>query len=330
MTVKKRAKPVAAAKRAGSTTKDSGTLLKCEVDASVGAWVQPPSCTTYFISVDAVFPDITFVFASDFEGPYEWSWDIRWTVEACPQASGKKRFKSKKTKIYTKQGSFTSSEKKWKADLGAVIGGVLTVKVKAGSVTFLRRVIILGKNPAEEKIQLELNTYLEDFKKEVAISKKIFRQESHFRQFYSDDMPLVSFDNGYGLGQITNPEPTYEQVWNWKAHVKQVVASFVKDLRKKSERYFSSHAGATEDQIDMETLVFYNGANHHYYVWSEDSKSWVVNSNVVCDPTQSNKGWNMTDSKNEKLSLVDLQGKKGAEAIYTGRCYAEHIKNAAE
>ncbi|RZI85639.1 MAG: hypothetical protein EOP38_04515 [Rubrivivax sp.] len=329
MTAKKK-KPIAAAKKAGKTTKEAGTLLKCEVDANVGSWIQPQSCSTHFITADATLPDVTFEFSSDAGGPYDWSWDIRWTAEACPQANGKKRFKAKKSKLFTKQGAFTSNDKKWKANLGEVIGGILTVKVAVGDVTFLRRVIILGKNPGQEKVEAELDTYIGSFKKEAAIAKKIFQQESHFRQFYSDDMPLVSFDNGYGLGQITNPEPTYEQVWNWKVHVKHVVTSFVKDLRKKSERYFSSHAGATEDQIDTETLVFYNGANHHYYVWSEGSKSWVVNGNVVCDPTQSNKGWNMGDSKNKKLTLPDLQANKGSAAIYTGRCYAEHIKNASK
>ncbi|MGH6648445.1 hypothetical protein [Aquabacterium sp.] len=328
MSAKNKNKPVAVAKKAGSTNKDPGTLLKCEVDANVGSWIQPSSCSTHFINADAVFPEVIFEFTSDVEGPYEWSWDIRWTAEACPQAHGKKRFKAKKSKLYTKQGKFTSNEKKWKADLGVAVGGVLTVTVKAGNLTFLRRVIILGKNPGEEKVRTELDTYLEDFKKEIAISKKIFQQESKFRHFYSDDMPLVSFDNGYGLGQITNPEPTYEQVWNWKAHVKHVVTSFVKDLRKKSERYFSSHPGGTEDQIDTETLVFYNGANHHYHVWSETSKTWVVNVNVICDPTQSNKGWNGVDAKNKGLSLADLQGGKGSTAVYTGRCYAEHVQNA--
>lgn len=174
-----------------------------------------------------------------------------------------------------------------------------------------------------------MDSYLQNFKKEVAISKKIFDKKAIFGSFTVMTCPWchLTMDR---FGSNYQPEPSYEQVWNWKAHVKHVVTSFVKDLRKKSDRYFSSHPGGTEDQIDAETLVFYNGANHHYYVWSESSKSWVVNVNVVCDPTQSNKGWNVVDKKNQGLSLADLQGHKGSAAVYTGRCYAEHVQNASK
>jgi hypothetical protein len=324
----KKAKPVAKGKDAGKTNPVKGSLVICEVKLESGEWISPSSCQTFYIDEDAKFPDITYEIKTDAPPPYDWSWEIKWIVQACPQKAGKKRFKSKHSKTFSKKGTFQSNDKKWKADLGEVIGGELTVTVKAGNSKFIRKTLIRGKNPSQEKIFAEIDAYSD--KNNAGLLKKIYKQESHYRQFYSDEMPLVSFDNGYGMGQLTNPEPTYEQAWNWKATTKQIMEKRLPQCREIAKKYLDQHPGYTDDMLDLETLVPYNGMakKQRYHNWDPTAKKWIVNDNVLCDPDQSNKGWLTTEKDNKDQTLTELKTSKKAKPFYTGRCYAEHIKNA--
>lgn len=312
---------------AGKTNKVEGSLVKCEVKLESGEWISPDSCKTFYINEDAQFPDITYEIKTNLPGPYEWSWHITWTGLACKQAEGVERFKQKKVKTFSKAGKFHSSEKKWKADLHGVFGGTLTVKVKAGGTTFARQTFIRGKNPSKDKVLTKIDTYSD--KNDIALLKKIIQQESRYRQFYSDETPLTSFDNGYGLGQLTNPEPTYEQIWNWKAHIKEIMLNRIPSARKTAKKHLDKHPGYSQTVCDNETLAAYNGIpqNQWYHNWDDETKQWVVNTNVICDPNQSNKGWNMTKEENKDKTLKELQKDKKAKPFYTGRCYAEHIVN---
>lgn len=137
---------------------------------------------------------------------------------------------------------------------------------------------------------------------------------------------MVSFDNGYGLGQATNPVPSCEQVWSWKKHVHYIVTVVIKEKRALAKKYLDAHGSYTNADLDMETLVFYNGANYHYLVWSKDEKKWKENGDVLCDPDQSNKGWDISNEKNKKMTLEELRKGQGGAPKYTGRCYAEHVK----
>lgn len=320
-------KIIARAKNAGKANKSKDTLVKCEVKLQTGDWISPESCQSFYIDEDAKFPDIIFEIKTDEAGPYEWEWTINWTAEACPQSEGKKRFAANKKAVYSKSEKFKSEEKKWKADLSEVIGGDLVVKVKCGSAIFIRKISIFGKNQSKEKVIKEIDSFPDTNNGNLA--KKIFTQESRYRQFYSDSNPLTSFDNGYGLGQLTNPAPTYEQIWNWKSHVSEVVQKRIPLARKTAKNYLDKHPGYTQEQCDLETLAAYNGIpkKQRYHNWSEAEKKWVVNENVLCDPDQSNKGWIMTEDENKGKKLPDLKSSKTSKPIYTGRCYAEHIKN---
>lgn len=320
-------KPTSKSNSAGKTNNQKKSLVECIVETESGEWVSPEKSKTFYIDQNAKFPDITYEIKTDCNGPYTWSWKIFWEVKACPQKSGKKRFKAKHSKTYVKQGSFTSYERKWKCDFGEVIGGILSVKVKAGSSNFVRKSIILGKDPGETRIHAELDTYAE--KKDASLVKKIFKQETQTKHFYTDEMPLVSFDNGYGLGQLTNPAPTYEQIWNWKKHVKTIMDTIKSNHRKRAKNYLDQHNNYTDDMLDLETLASYNGLarGQHYHNWNTKLNKWVVNTNVTCDPEQSNKGWLMTEEENEGKSIEELRKNKKSKPFYTGRCYAEHIKN---
>jgi hypothetical protein len=322
-------KVVSKAKAAGKTDRTAGSLLKCEVQIESGEWLTPESCKVFYINEDAQLPQMEFEIKTNASGPFEWSWEITWVVMACPQARNKLRFKPKTAKTYSKKGEFSTGEKKWKAEFdGEVLGGDLTIKVKAGSLTFIRKCFIRAKEPGESKVHAELETYSKNDLVEVA--KKIFKQETKTKHLYSDEMPLVSFDNGYGLGQLTNPQPTYEQAWNWKAHVKQVIEKVLPGYRKIAKFYLDTHAEYTNEMLNLETYAAYNGLakKQRYHKWDEGNKKWEVNDNVLCDPAQSNKGWLMTEEENKGKSLPDLRKNKDSKPFYTGRCYAEHIKNS--
>jgi hypothetical protein len=324
----KKKKPAAKSKSAGKTNDIDKSLVKCEVKMEFGEWISPDSCKTFYIDEDAKFPSIIYEIKTDEEGPFEWSWEIKWPVLACPQKQNKTRFKPKTEKTFSESESFKSDLKKWTAELNKkTIGGDLTIKVKVGAKTFVRKTLISGKEPGEKKINDELDTFSEKYPNEIVLAKKIFKQESKFKNFYSDERPLVSFDNGYGLGQATTPAPSYEQVWDWKKHVKYIVTQVIKEKRAAAKKYLDTHGSYNDEQLNLETLVYYNGANFHYYVWDSSAKKWIENSDVLCDPDQSNTGWNMSLVENKGKSLKDLRDGKGTKPVYTGRCYAEHINN---
>jgi hypothetical protein len=122
-------KTIAKTNAKSDNTQDS--LLKCEVNLETGEWISPEGCKVFYINEDAKFPDITYEIKTDNPGPYEWQWKINWVVQSCLAQTGKKRGKVTHPKTFSEQGKFTSNSKSWKADLGAVIGGDLTVTVKA-------------------------------------------------------------------------------------------------------------------------------------------------------------------------------------------------------
>jgi hypothetical protein len=288
------AKAVAKAENAAKTNKTQGSLVKCEVKVEKGEWITPASCAVYKIDSDAKFPEICYEIKTESEGPFHWSWEIKWIALACPQRRDRARFKPRREKTFVEKGQFTSLAKRWIANLNdKAIGGELTVRVTTGSNIFVRKTIVGGMEPGQEKIIEELELYKSTFPNEVELAKKIFQQESKFFHFFADDQPLMSFDNGYGLGQATNPEPTFEQVWNWKMHVKYIVAVVIKEKRSAAKKYLDAHGGYSEEDLDMETLVFYNGANYHYLVWDAGQKKWRENKEVLCDPEQSNSGWDL-------------------------------------
>jgi len=313
----------AKAKSAAKTDKTEGSLIKCEVRFDLGEWVTPSSCAVFHIDETAAFPQIVFEIKTAEAPPYEWSWVIKWEGHACAQSDGKARFVPKgKALAFSEVGSFNSDSKSWIANLNyKVIGGELTVMVKAGTNNFVRKVFIRAKNPSKD---LVLSYLRENWKNDsdVKLVLKIFQQESKFRQFYSDFEPLVSFDNGYGLGQITNPTPSFEKAWNWKKHVDTVMNEFFPDKRKRAKSYLGAHGADsyTQEQCDIETMAFYNGAGR-FHKWNQLSKKWEEDPSVICDPG-SNRSWSAEDNPGK---TADELIKDGVKPKYTGHCYAKHI-----
>jgi len=321
------AKPIAKSEHAGKTNETPKSLVRCEMKVDQGEWISPDSCAVFLIDEDAKLPEICFEIKSDNEGPYLWSWELQWNALACPQRRDKPRFKQNEVRRFFEKGKFESPSKKWVTNFSdMVIGGTLIVKVKAGTSKFVRKILIKGKEPGQERILSELGNYKSNHPFEAELAVKIFKQETKFLHFFSDGEPLVSFDNGYGVGQATNPIPSYEQVWNWKKHVNYIVTVVIKKKRDLARKYLDVHGNYTKDDLDMETLVFYNGANYHYLIWDKNAKKWMENGDVLCDPEQSNKGWDISKKANKNLTIEQLRKGEGDTPKYTGRCYAEHIK----
>jgi hypothetical protein len=71
---------------------------------------------------------------------------------------------------------------------------------------------------------------------------RIIQNESKFKHFDANSVPVKSFDKGYGMCQLTRPAPTFEQAWNWKANVDQRLALFAQKR---------TAAGSCRDNIEL-------------------------------------------------------------------------------
>ncbi len=101
------------------------------------------------------------------------------------------------------------------------IGGKITVTLKDDDVECPFVFHIRGINPTASTV----NTYIGTSPWYLI---PMVKQESATRQFdsgtasstdFEAKCPLKSDDNGWGLFQLTNPEPTVDQLWNWKANL---------------------------------------------------------------------------------------------------------------
>ncbi|MFT4247479.1 MAG: hypothetical protein QM581_05480 [Pseudomonas sp.] len=319
------------AQDAASTNKTKNSLVKLVVTQDSGKWISPSAQEEYLINEDATFPTINFEIETDKPSPYVWSWKITWEAKQRTKETGSRGSTALRT--FTENGKFESNDKKWTADLGGkVIGGKLTVEVKVGSDIFKRSVVIKAKNPEEQKV-IELLGTIDDVKG----FEKIIDKESSFKQFIAaDGEPVLSFDGGYGLTQMTNPEPTYEQAWNWKENVKGG-SSLYQEKQKSAKSYLGKDGRTyTDEQLKLETWSRWNGGSYH--VWDDKTKVWKRNDDLLCDSNTGNIGWDTTDTDNKDKTEAELHRrdkdtyanpkknkKSGNKWKYTGVCYADHL-----
>ncbi len=321
------------AKSAASTNKTPNSLVKVVVTATTGKWISPSAQKEYYIGEDATFPSIVFEIETADAGPYVWSWTITWEAKQRTRETGSRKDKILRT--LSESGVFESGEKTWTADLHAkIIGGKLTLKVDTGSNVFQRSVTIKGKNPGEARIT-ELLKGISD----VAGFESIIEQESNFKNFIAaDGEPLLSFDGGYGLTQMTNPAPSYEEIWNWEANVKGGSALY-QQKQKAAKTFLGKNKRAyTSEQLKLETWSRWNGGSYH--VWDDQAELWKRNENMLCDSNTGNIGWDVTASENRDKSESELRTrdkdtyanpKRDKTASnkwkYTGVCYADHLND---
>lgn len=318
-------------KQVGSTNSADSTLVKLLSTEVALTWMSPVENAVFNITQDAALPTIAFEFKSETRGECKWSWVIEWEAKA----SGLKERERKGSTLRTfkETGSFSTLNKRWEANFDEkVLGGKLTVTVIVGQQTLVRTVVIKGLNPTKESVATYVAT-LDD----MTGFEELLEQETGCKHFINvDSDPIVAFDQGYGITQTTNPAPSYEQVWNWKANI-LAGSSIYKDKVRAAKKYLSqAERTYTEDQLKHEVFSRWNGGSYHE--WDSTSNAWIKKSNLMCDSETGNIGWLMTDEKNKDKTESELhkrdkdtykKGKKGQSAdhawVYTGVCYADHV-----
>ncbi len=256
------------------------------------------------IAADGVPPPLPF--ASDAPGPHRWDWRLTWRDQAS-------------------HGSASTPDGRW--DARAAIGsggGSLAVTATAGGASAQAVVQFRGTNPGPAQVATHIagKAGADGFDRIVA-------QESRYRQFAADGAPVVSFDGGVGLCQLTHPPATAAQAWDWRANLDAGLALFAAK-RALAERHLGQGGRRfTHEQATREAVCLWNGG--FYHIW--DGTHWVRPADIVCDTHAGNIGWDMTDPANHGHSAATLHARDvasyatghGAHWRYFGVCYADHV-----
>jgi hypothetical protein len=149
-----------------------------------------------------------------------------------------------------------------------------------------------------------------------------------------NDEPKKSFDNGYGMCQLTNPVPTFEQVWNWQLNVDGGLLLFAE--KRSAAKAFLGQSGRTftDAQLRFESVCRWNGGAYHR--WDGVANKWIRQPNVLCDTATGNIGWDLTDPENAGKTEAQLHARDTATYAtpsqfpsrhwrYFGVCYADRV-----
>jgi hypothetical protein len=253
----------------------------------------PLANAQFKIAADTTPPAIAF--KTDATGAHVWTWKIVWGT-------------------FSKTGtaSTSSGSLELKAPL-ANLGGTLTVSAAAGGKTAQVEVSVIGANPTMAVIEQYLGT-----KANSDGFAAIIKHESKGKHFNTGGQPVKSFDNGYGLCQLTTPPPSFEQCWSWKRNIDAGLLLFA--AKQTSAKTYLSQGGRTytSAQLRFETVCRWNGGSYHRFVGNK----WVRNPSILCDARTGNIGWDMTDPDNAGKSEAVLRARdKGT--------YARGHKNTA-
>ena len=181
-----------------------------------------PAGARFAISADAVMPTITVTatlsgVVLDPRSPpvYTWNATLAFNGSVTPHGAGRTTTHRPIVPQIGPRNTFAIA-------FSEVRGGVLTVSVSVrvganSSTAQSTGLTIIGTNPTPAAIKTKANAIGAN---KVRFRKQM-RQESSLHQFTASGWPLYSGDNlgGVGLCQITNPAPTADQTWDWKANV---------------------------------------------------------------------------------------------------------------
>jgi hypothetical protein len=268
--------------------------------------VEPTAGAIFNIAPEPTWP--TIAFKTDAPGSHRWEWKVSW-------------------RNFEKSGSVVTPDNHWDAGPAIVnCGGSLSVRATAGTATTTISVQLRGSNPST----LLVNQYLAA-KLNSGGMVEIINHESRCRQFTAKGEPLRSFDNGYGLCQLTNPAPNIEQVWNWKLHV-DMGLTVLAQKRAAAILYLSANRRTYNDsQLTYETVSRWNGGSYHEW---DAAAGWVRRTDVLCDAATGNIGWNTSKAENQGKTEAELRGRDsgsyskpgpGSSWGYYGVCYADHL-----
>lgn len=269
--------------------------------------ISPKASDAFVISEEPAWPSL--VFETDGSGAHHWTWTLKWGA-------------------FSKSGQHVAQVNTW--DASSIIrnlGRDLSVLVKVGNASASISLKITGKNPTEQQVTsyLASNPANDGF-------EKIIAHESKFKHF-KDGQPVKSFDNGYGMCQLTTPQPSFEQVWNWQRNIDGGLALFAQKCASAKKYLSQSGRIYTSDQLKRETVCRWNGGRYHE--WDAGSATWVRNASILCDSATGNIGWDLNDAANQNKTEAELHARDArsyaappgpdAHWKYLGVCYADRI-----
>ena len=271
-------------------------------------FTKPKLNETFTITSVPEWPQI--IFETDAKGAHTWHWTMAWGNF---KVSGK--------------GSTLGNA--WNAKVSITnYGGTLTVRAEASKMSATITVKVKGTNPSAA----EVNRYLAT-KANSAGFDKILEHESKFKHFNAGSEPIKSFDNGYGMCQLTTPTPTFDQIWNWKLNIDGGLTLFAQKRSAAIAYLVQGNRTYTVDQLTHEAVCRWNGGKYHD--WDAKAGKWVRRSNILCDTKTGNIGWDMNDAANKGKTEADLHKRdsgsyskppgSGAHWMYSGVCYADRI-----
>lgn len=269
---------------------------------------KPKMDETFTITAAPEWPSI--MFETDGTGAHMWYWTIEW---------GK----------FKKTGNIKTTGNSWDAkDVVTNYGGKLTVRAEASNTTVSISVKINGTNPTAEQVRKYLA-----LKPNSTGFDKIIEHETKFKHFNSRNEPIKTFDNGYGICQLTTPTPSFEQIWNWKKNVDGGLELFDKKRLSAITYLSQSQRTYTAEQLKYETVCRWNGGKYHE--WDTKKLKWKRTESILCDSKTGNIGWDMEDEENTgKTETVlhkrDYSGyskapNNNSHWQYSGVCYADKI-----
>jgi hypothetical protein len=139
---------------------------------------------------------------------------------------------------------------------------VLTGKHPCGNASITLNAIIRGKNPSKPVISAALQT---------DVLRAICWQESNWRQFDSQGLPIQNNNVDWGIMQINGAPP--ELRWHWRNNIERGRA-ILDEKRTHATAYLNKHPPYTNEMLENEMLQRYNGGA--YYKWSTTNLQWEV------------------------------------------------------
>ncbi len=215
----------------------------------------------------------------------------------------------------------------------AVRGGTLTVNVTATvdgkQATASAKVPVLGTNPTAALLRAEGAPEL---------LLKLMMAESGLRQFGTKGegagYPLFSGDNlgGVGLGQITIPAPTDDEVWHWQANLRAALALF-EQKQQAARHYLTTYAASpafqelvsafnahrktagkaavevtlapfTPEMLDNETLRLYNGEAGRVHEYVARQAGGLLEVKLDADGKHGKAEWAQVTAEERKARYV--------------------------
>lgn len=269
---------------------------------------KPKSNDNFTITATPSWPSI--IFETDGTGAHTWEWKLAWGT-------------------FSKSGKVTTPSNSWDAQAVATnLGGTLTVKAQAGKESATVSVRIKGTNPSGQQV----NQYLATCANGAGFDK-IIEHESKYKHVNTNGDPIKSFDNGYGMCQLTTPTPTFEQAWNWRLNIDGGLVLFGQKRTSAIAYLMQSQRTYTADQLKYEAVCRWNGGAYH--VWNTTAGAWQRPENILCDTATGNIGWDLTDSENKDKTEATLHARDsgsysappaaGSHWKYMGVCYADRI-----